>query len=369
VLLILVYILFIVAYGIYGLLTRRVAGNAIIYGWLVDIRPVCFFALTLLTFANSSAGKVSNFRWQKLILIPALIVVVFGFLQFTVLPQSTLSHIGYSKATILPFETVDQSNLTRVQSTLRGPNPLGVYLLLIIVTLVVLTLSRKGQRWRWALFILICLTVLFGTYSRSAEIGLLLSMFVLFGVYEKDFIRRHYKGMLVGLALLAIVSTTFALRDTHMAQNVLFHASDASTSEVSSNAQRASALKNGALDVVHHPLGGGVGSAGPASFRNTDGVPKIAENYYLQLGQEVGVLGMALFIAINILVGVELWKLRTQTLSRILLASLVGITFINLVSHAWTDDTISYVWWGLAGIALSPVILKSRHKQDEQVHS
>jgi O-antigen ligase len=112
-----------------------------------------------------------------------------------------------------------------------------------------------------------------------------------------------------------------------------------------------------------------VGSAGPASFRNTDGVPKIAENYYLQLGQEVGVLGMALFIAINILVGVELWKLRTQTLSRILLASLVGITFINLVSHAWTDDTISYVWWGLAGIALSPVILKSRHKQDEQVHS
>jgi len=36
-----------------------------------------------------------------------------------------------------------------------------------------------------------------------------------------------------------------------------------------------------------------------------------------------------------------------------LLASLIGLIFVNLVSHAWADDTLAYVWWGLAGIALS----------------
>jgi hypothetical protein len=48
-------------------------------------------------------------------------------------------------------------------------------------------------------------------------------------------------------------------------------------------------------------------------------------------------------------------------LPQILLASLAGITFVNLLSHAWTDDTLAYLWWGLAGIALAPIIT-SRQK-------
>jgi hypothetical protein len=35
-----------------------------------------------------------------------------------------------------------------------------------------------------------------------------------------------------------------------------------------------------------------------------------------------------------------------------LLASLIGISFVNLLSHAWADDTLAYLWWGLAGIAI-----------------
>ena len=38
-----------------------------------------------------------------------------------------------------------------------------------------------------------------------------------------------------------------------------------------------------------------------------------------------------------------------------LFGSLIGLTFINLLSHAWTDDTLAYVWWGLAGIAMAPL--------------
>ena len=38
----------------------------------------------------------------------------------------------------------------------------------------------------------------------------------------------------------------------------------------------------------------------------------------------------------------------------ILFVSLIGISFINLLSHAWADDTLSLLWFGLAGIALAP---------------
>jgi hypothetical protein len=65
---------------------------------------------------------------------------------------------------------------------------------------------------------------------------------------------------------------------------------------------------------------------------------------------------MILFIAINYLVACELWYRRNSLLARVLLASFVGITFVNLLSHAWADDTLAYLWWGLAGLAIAPII-------------
>jgi hypothetical protein len=48
-----------------------------------------------------------------------------------------------------------------------------------------------------------------------------------------------------------------------------------------------------------------------------------------------------------------LWYRRSEILARFLLASLAGITFVNLLSHAWADDTLAYLWWGLAGLAIA----------------
>jgi O-antigen ligase len=108
-------------------------------------------------------------------------------------------------------------------------------------------------------------------------------------------------------------------------------------------------------DIVSHPQGGGVGTAGPADFYNP-GIARIAENYFLQIGQEAGIIGMALFIAICLFVGGLLYKLRAEPLAMALFVSLIGITFVNLLSHAWTDDTLAYIWWGLAGVALAPIL-------------
>ncbi len=189
--------------------------------------------------------------------------------------------------------------------------------------------------------------VLFYTRSRSAWIGAAVALVVLCVL---QFNKRQLKQAtlaaiplcLVGLAIL------FGLRNTYLVQNTLFHTDENSKSARSSNSEHWLNSANGAKDAVSHPLGQGPGSAGPASFYNTNAT-KIAENYYLQIAQEVGFIGLALFTAINSLLVTQLLPNRRQLWPAVLLASFAGICVINLFLHGWADDTIGLIWWGLAG--------------------
>jgi hypothetical protein len=358
-----VYTLLEFVLGVWALSRHQVNGAALIYALIINLRFIAFFIVC--TVVATSCDFLSR-NWHKILLFPAAVVVFFGLAQRFILPYDFLKHFGYSPKTIPAYQTVDANvDYHRIQSTLRGANPLGAYLVLVIPAYFV-TLNK-----RWILRTLILIAsvgALFFSYSRSAWIGAAVSFSLIFvWSITNQCLRRQV--IVAGLAVIVtLVAGLYIFRSSPTVQDTFFHTSSDSTSSVSSNAARTSAIENAFKDVLHQPLGRGPGTAGPASLRNNHS-SRIAEDYYLQIGQEVGVLGMALFIVINILVGIELWKKRSQILPRVLLVSLAGLTFVNMVSHAWTDDTISYLWWGLAGIALSPVILKSRHKQDEQVHS
>ena len=357
------YIFFMLLHGLWDLFYRPISNDAVFYGMLVDMRPVVMLTVATITFAISRHRRFGDFHWQKIILIPAAIVIGFGLLQMTVLPKDVLRHVGYNQSTVEPYQTVDnQPDIVRIQSTTRGPNPLGAYLIVIIVLLVEMFINSKRahQRIYWAVIIAAALVVLYGTYSRSAQVGLLLSLLVLATIRYRQFLRRN----LAILSLLAIVAVSLLIvfRHSYVVQNSLFHTSSHSSSPVSSNSERTQAIKSGLHDVWHEPFGRGVGSAGPSSLRNKQGEPRIAENYFLQLGQEVGILGMILFIALSVRVAMLLWQGRQDLLPRVLLASLVGLTFVNMVSHAWTDDTLAYIWWGLAGLALAGLLPHPRQK-------
>jgi O-antigen ligase len=134
--------------------------------------------------------------------------------------------------------------------------------------------------------------------------------------------------------------------------------------KTSSNHGHVSALKQGIHDVVHEPLGRGPGTAGPASAYNNQPA-RISENFFLQVGQETGLIGLALFLLINGGVGYLLWLRREDPLSLALFASLIGLTAVNLLGHAWADDTLAYIWWGLAGIAMAPNLKEERAANSE----
>ena len=92
----------------------------------------------------------------------------------------------------------------------------------------------------------------------------------------------------------------------------------------SSNTVRFSDLRTNTENFIKHPLGQGVGIAGPASVHNNHPA-MIAENFYIQIGQETGYLGFIVFLSINIIVGYRLYLRRDDPLALLLFASLIGL--------------------------------------------
>jgi hypothetical protein len=350
----LAYALYSIALGLWSHGRGMVNSSALIYGLLINLRFPIFL---IFTWVISLKSNWLYRYWKEILIGPALVVVGFGFLQRLVLPIDFLRHFGYGPKTIPAIQTVDQEvGYRRLQSTLRGSNPLGAYLTLVITALVGVTVSRKSKRLMGLYLVGAASIVLFLTYSRSAYIGVVLGVaFSLWFLLPRVYPRRPWRKWLLTGGLIMVVAgalSVVALRNNDSVQNIAFHSSEHSLANTSSNASRANAVQQGLKDIKSDPMGRGPGTAGPASVRNYRSA-RIAENYFIQIVQEVGVLGFLLFIAINILVGWQLWLQRTDLLSLILLSSLLAITLISMLSHAWADDTLSLIWWGFAGIALS----------------
>lgn len=330
----------------------EVTPKALAYGILVNLRFLLWFLAVLLSAQRSAWLRRA---WPKLLLLPAAAAVLFALLQYSVLPHNFLSHFGYNAATtIAPIETINHnSRYIRVQSTLRGANPLGAYLVVVLSSLAVLFFYTK-RKIACVLFGATALAALYASGSRSAWIGTVLSLCAVAWLRLRTKQSRLLFGSIALVMLLVAGGAYGVFRNSPRLQNEVLHTQTDSAVKSTSDGAHASALKSGLSDVLHQPLGDGPGTAGPASQYNGVHPPRIAENYYVQIAQEVGWLGLALFLSIMALVARELYeRVNVSSLALAALASFVGIAFVNLLSHAWADDTLAFVWWGLAGMALA----------------
>jgi hypothetical protein len=359
--LILGYIGLVVLLGCVSYLKGDVTTKAALYGVLVDVR---FFAWFLVVFLTAQRSPWLKRHWVHLLVVPAVVVVLFGALQYIVLPHQFLSHFGYGSKTIAPIETINHnSHYIRVQSTLRGANPLGAYIVIILAALAT-SLVRDRRKLIFGVIIIVTLISLYASGSRSAWIGAFLAcVTIAWFMLPHSQARLWFSGTLAAFVLLA-GGGYLLLRNNVSFQNAILHTQDHSTVSVSSNAAHTSAISNGLRDVAHQPLGDGPGTAGPASAYNGSHPVRIAEDYYVQVAQETGWLGLSLFLAISYLVGVELYQRASKShIALAIFAAYIGLLFVNLLSHAWADDTLAFVWWGFAALALAkPLSSGSKQK-------
>jgi hypothetical protein len=348
ILLAVVYVLLVIAVGAIAYFAHGVSLKAYAYGLLLDSRYLIFFGVT---WAVTQFNDLLVRFWKQIVLIPAAIVSAFAAVEYALLPADFLKHFGYGPATIQPTPTIDQqAAYRRIQSTLRGPNPLGAYLVVIITALSTVLVQSKKLQWKIILLYVFSGLALVFSFSRSAWLGAIVSIIFLIWLAAASAGFRKYLLLAGAVGIVVCGLVGFSLRNNDHFQNVFFHTSEQSRSSKSSNEGHLEALKSGGHDVLHAPWGAGTGTAGPASVYN-QGKARIAENYYVQIAQEAGVAGLGLFIAINVLVFLRLYNRRAHPLALTLLVSLVGITVVNMLGHAWADDTLAYIWWGLAGAA------------------
>lgn len=337
-------------------------------GLLIDLR---FYLLFIELYI--AARYLDNLRSTVLgaAAIGIGIVVLFGVLQVSVLPKDILESLGYTDETIQPYLTVDLHNdYVRINSTLRGPNPVGAFAVIVIGLLGAWWARRRGELTSWqdsGVLVMIAvgaMTILIASYSRSAWLAAAFSVASLGCVMLP---RRYLVHTVATAGVFGIITIggLFALRDNSTVSTVFFHNNPDSSSTAKSDDGHADSLQHGIVAAGQTPEGHGVGSTGSASLYSDK--PVIIENQYLFMAHESGWLGLALQLWLFCLVLFNLWRGRADWLSLGLFVSGVGLAAIGILLPVWADDTVSLYWWGLAGLAIgSSAIIKPHGKNTPQ---
>lgn len=333
--------------------TPNVAALAITYN-----NRVFWYALLGLGAALLWPKEFSQRKLIKVVLVMSTVVCVFGLLQY-VLPKDLMSHFGYSISRgVKPvFFIDDKPDLPRIMSTIRDPNSLGGYLVLPITLMTYLWFKAKArQRQVLGGLLLLHVLALFLTFSRSAILALGVSLFAMALITLRERLlllaKRFWPAGLTAIVVLAGV--VYLGRDQYFIQNVVFHSDESTTSALDSNEYHASFIQLGLRGISRQPFGHGPGTAGIVSIQNKDG-GLLTENYFVQIGYEVGVVGLLVFCAALFYSYQVLRAQKPSPLQVALLASFWGYICMAMLTHLWTNEAIAAQWWLLAGLVMGGV--------------
>jgi len=331
-------------------------------GFIYNMRVVCYALIgagaALLTprlFAFRSIFKVA--------LVVSSIVALLAVVQYF-LPKDVLTHVGYSldRGVRPSFFIDDNPAFPRVMSTLRDPNSLGAYLLVPIALLAYTVLQAKKQTrrqriWLGALLAL-HVTALYMTFSRSAWLGAVVTVsLAIWWRISTQFVRVMRKWWLVGVVVLMVLfGGLYSQRHNAQLDGIISHSTTAQVGPHDSNDLHLMYIRKGLNGIWHNPLGHGPGTAGLASIQNPDG-GLLTENYYVQIGYEVGVLGLGLFVGLLAWIYVRVWRRHDQW-TIVLLSSFWAYALINMLLHMWSNEAVAAQWWLLAGVAMAIPITK-----------
>lgn len=305
--------------------------------WLRGVRfvlePVVLFGTLLLARRSESWNKI----WPWLIAAFTLAIIA-GFVEYF-FPQA----VRYTLGSGLQQGNLEQVHLAgawqRMQSTLAGPNALGLYLLVGLLSAP--WWAKNLNRYLATVVILAGVVALALTFSRSSYIGTFAGAIALVVVLGRQF--PKWRNVCLGaLGLLLITGAVLAAK------------SPSGLIRVNSNEIR--------LEQYHRVwqersqigwLGRGIGSAGLVSQNRLDGGPNnYTENTYLDMFEALGLVGAILYLSLWLTV---LWTLfrRSDIEAKIIGATGVGLFVAGIFVNHYTGQAALWTFMTLAGLALA----------------
>lgn len=123
-----------------------------------------------------------------------------------------------------------------------------------------------------------------------------------------------------------------------------------------SNVAHEEGFFEGVQSVGDDPLGHGLGTSAGVGQRFGTVRSSLAENYYLQIGNEMGVIGIVGIVAVVVATNRALRRARDETGDAIAAGARSGFLALSVAAfflHAFNNQTVSWSAFGLAGLALA----------------
>ncbi|HJQ09249.1 MAG TPA: O-antigen ligase family protein [Candidatus Saccharimonadales bacterium] len=307
----------------------------------------------------------------KVVLGVSTVVAFLGVLQYF-LPKDILTYVGYGleRGTRPAFFIDDNPALPRVMSTIREPNALGAYLILPFAALLAIGLRLRDNARRLligGMWLLHGLALLL-TFSRSAWLGAALAVaLVLWWQYKARIMplcKRWWPLLVATILLFTVVA--FTQRNNEFVKSYVTHSTPEAVEDLDSNDLHWLLVREGIEGAIARPLGHGPGTAGIVSIQNGNG-GFLTENYYVQIGYEVGIIGLALLVAVSVVVYKALHG-RHDYVGAVLLAGFWAYVLTNMLLHTWSSEAVATQWWLLASLAvLARVPKKIKSKAPKNV--
>ena len=364
-----------------------------LFGFKYDFIPlVSFFLLRRTEWSEAFAVWV-----QRVVVGAGSIVALYGFVALF-LPMGFFQALGYSDlhslylpgGPLAPFQQIGGSFLRRMQGAFSGPNQLGIWMLIpfgIILSRLLSSGWQQRKRKDFVLhalaFILVALSILL-SFSRAACIAAFaVTLLAFWKMLPRQQAKKSISWIIgVGVALgimLIVITPSVALRLASSRDHLI---------------KPMQALQT----MAQHPLGLGLGSAGPASNRVSDacvfleqgadaswakshpdlcvfidsvqvqpplpigamlmvGEPYgrvchcafLPENWYLQIGVEMGWMGLILYVLLVMLIVRSLLAGRENYAALVFIAVSIAALFL----HAWEDAAVAYTVWMVVAVAFS----------------
>lgn len=250
---------------------------------------------------------------------------------------------------IRQYAVIGGNRVERVGSVLFSPLTLGFYLLLPFAIALQRTI-RDGLRSAAGAVLVLTGAGLLLTQTRAALVGAVVVALVTLrrAAGQSERRRLQFAAVLVAVVIIALP----AAASTGLTSRVATTASG----EGQNATDHVDAFWKGVRTVGSHPLGLGVGTSAGVGQRFQVQGTTITENYYEQVGVEVGIAGMVLFIALTIML---LRRLRRASLA----ISDVGVGAVCTAAwglavgafflHTWTDFSTAWTFWALAGAVVA----------------
>ncbi|MDD5469690.1 MAG: hypothetical protein PHO92_02720 [Candidatus Peribacteraceae bacterium] len=328
-------------------------------------------------------------KTSQLLIGIGAVVVLLGLVMF-LLPQRVFEWLGYSAmhslyvpgGPLAAFQQIGGTALRRMQSVMSGPNQLGLWLLLpFSFALAPLRHGEKPPHQAIFGFLLLFGAGILLTFSRAA---LLAALLIVLAALMRTQLSHYPKKFVIRIAAAAFLILLLAV--------IAFP--DVFLRAASSRDHFLRPLK-AVQTMARHPFGLGLGAAGPASNRTSDACvylpvdgdaswaegnaslcvflgeeqvlpidrecrcPFLPENWYLQIGVELGIVGFTLFIALVLLMlrmlRMKNGKLKIENARFAIYLAFLGVSIAALFLHAWEDSALAYTLWILAAASLAQV--------------